>query len=61
MSRGTRVKHRDELACRSEGKTTLTLTVLYESREARDTALKSPMEEGVAMGFDRLAEIVEKP
>jgi uncharacterized protein YndB with AHSA1/START domain len=45
----------------ASGKTTLTLTVLYESREARDTALKSPMEEGVAMGFDRLAEIVEKP
>lgn len=45
----------------ASGKTTLTLTVLYESKEARDTALKSPMEEGVAMGFDLLAEIVEKP
>lgn len=42
-------------------KTTLTLTVLYESREARDIALQSPMEQGVAMGFDRLAEMVEKP
>ncbi len=42
------------------GKTTLTLTVKYESREARDVALQSPMEEGVAMGYDRLAEIVEK-
>lgn len=41
--------------------TTLTLSVLYESKEARDTALQSPMEQGVAMGFDRLAEIVEKP
>ena len=43
------------------GKTTLTLTVFYESKEARDTALKSPMEQGVAMGYDRLAEMVEKP
>ena len=42
-------------------KTTLTLTVLYESREARDIALQSPMEQGVAMGFDKLAEMVEKP
>jgi len=42
------------------GKTTLTLTVQYESKEARDVALQSPMEEGVAMGYDRLAEIVEK-
>jgi uncharacterized protein YndB with AHSA1/START domain len=45
----------------ADGKTTLTLTVKYESREARDVALQSPMEEGVAMGYDRLAEIVEKP
>ncbi len=43
------------------GKTTLTLTVLYESQAARDVALQSPMEEGVAMGYDRLAEIVENP
>ena len=43
------------------GKTTLTLTVFYESREARDIALQSPMEQGVAVGFDRLAEMVEKP
>jgi len=41
------------------GKTTLTLTVRYESREARDIALKSPMEKGVAASYDRLAEIVE--
>jgi uncharacterized protein YndB with AHSA1/START domain len=42
-------------------KTALTLSVLYESKEARDIALQSPMEQGVAMGFDRLAEIVEAP
>jgi uncharacterized protein YndB with AHSA1/START domain len=40
------------------GKTTLTLTVRYESREARDAVLKSPMEQGVAVGFDKLAELL---
>jgi uncharacterized protein YndB with AHSA1/START domain len=40
------------------GKTTLTLTVRYESKEARDAVLKTPMEHGLAMGYDRLAEIL---
>jgi uncharacterized protein YndB with AHSA1/START domain len=40
------------------GKTTLTLTVSYQSREARDAVLKTPMEHGVAMSYDRLAEIL---
>jgi uncharacterized protein YndB with AHSA1/START domain len=40
------------------GKTTLTVTVLYESREARDAVLKTPMEKGAAMGYDRLAELL---
>jgi uncharacterized protein YndB with AHSA1/START domain len=40
------------------GRTTLTLTVLYESREARDGVLRSPMDTGVAAAFDKLAEIV---
>ena len=40
------------------GKTALTQTVLYESREARETVLKSPMEQGVAAGYDRLAELL---
>jgi uncharacterized protein YndB with AHSA1/START domain len=40
------------------GKTTLTTTVLYESREARDAVLRSPMEQGVAAGYDRLAELL---
>jgi uncharacterized protein YndB with AHSA1/START domain len=43
------------------GKTTLTLTVLYESREARDAVLKTPMEKGVAMSYDRLAEMLASP
>lgn len=40
------------------GKTTLTLTVRYESRETRDAVLKSPMEQGVAAGFDTLAQLL---
>lgn len=39
------------------GKTLLTLTVLYPSREARDGALASGMDRGVAAGYDRLDEI----
>jgi uncharacterized protein YndB with AHSA1/START domain len=35
--------------------TLLTQTLRYESREARDMVLKSPMEGGVAMSYDRLA------
>jgi len=41
------------------GKTTLTLTVRYESREARDLVLKSGMESGVAASYNRLAELLE--
>src|SRR5580765_9108256 len=41
-----------------DGKTTLTQTILYESREARDIVLKSPMESGMAAGYDRLAEVL---
>jgi uncharacterized protein YndB with AHSA1/START domain len=40
------------------GKTTLTVTVRYESREARDAVLKTPMEQGMAAGFDKLAELL---
>ena len=40
------------------GVTTLTQTILYESKEARDTVLKSPMEQGVAFGYDRLEELL---
>ena len=40
------------------GKTTVTLTVQYESREARDGVLKSPMAEGMAGGYDRLEELL---
>lgn len=40
------------------GRTTLTQTVRYESREARDVVLKSPMEQGVAASYDRLEELL---
>jgi uncharacterized protein YndB with AHSA1/START domain len=40
------------------GRTTLTQTLLYESREARDAVLASPMEQGVAASYDRLAELL---
>ncbi len=36
------------------GKTTLTTTVLYASKEAREGVLKSPMESGMAQGYDTL-------
>jgi hypothetical protein len=36
------------------GKTTLTQTLLYESREARDGVLKSPMEQGLEAGYKTL-------
>ena len=42
------------------GKTTLTRTILYESREARDAVLKSQMEKGVVASYDRLAKLLEK-
>ncbi len=40
------------------GMTTLTQTVLYVSQEARDGVLKSGMERGVAVSYDRLAELL---
>jgi uncharacterized protein YndB with AHSA1/START domain len=36
------------------GKSTMTTTVLYESKEARDGVLKSPMDTGVAASYDTL-------
>jgi uncharacterized protein YndB with AHSA1/START domain len=40
------------------GKTTLTQTLYYESREARDLVVKSGMEVGLSMSYDRLADIL---
>jgi uncharacterized protein YndB with AHSA1/START domain len=40
------------------GRTTMTATVRYDSREARDGVLASPMEQGVAASYDRLEELL---
>ncbi|HEV7596456.1 MAG TPA: SRPBCC family protein [Gemmatimonadaceae bacterium] len=40
------------------GKTTATTTVLYASKSARDGVLKSPMDQGVAEGYDKLDEVL---
>lgn len=42
------------------GKTTLTLTIVYPSKEARDGALASGMEGGIAAGYDRLDDILTR-
>jgi uncharacterized protein YndB with AHSA1/START domain len=41
-----------------DGKTVATLTVRYESTEARDAVLASPMEKGVAESYDTLDAIL---
>ena len=40
------------------GRTTLTTTVVYDSREARDAVLKSPMEQGVEAGYNTLETLL---
>ena len=40
-------------------RTLVTTTVRYESKDARDAVMKSPMEHGLRAGFDRLAALVE--
>jgi uncharacterized protein YndB with AHSA1/START domain len=42
-----------------DGRTTLTSTVLYASREGRNIVLSYPMERGVAESYDRLAEMLK--
>jgi uncharacterized protein YndB with AHSA1/START domain len=39
-----------------DGKTTMSQTVLYPSKDARDAAMKTGMKDGASMSFDRLAE-----
>jgi uncharacterized protein YndB with AHSA1/START domain len=46
------------LLVEQDGKTTLTLSVLYQSQEARDGILQTPMAEGVGESFDKLAEVL---
>jgi uncharacterized protein YndB with AHSA1/START domain len=41
-----------------DGKTTVTTTVLYESKVVRDAVIESGMETGAAESYDRLAELL---
>jgi predicted 3-demethylubiquinone-9 3-methyltransferase (glyoxalase superfamily)/uncharacterized protein YndB with AHSA1/START domain len=41
-----------------DGKTTLAMRLLYDSRAIRDAVLKSPMEQGIKAGFDTLAQVL---
>ena len=41
-----------------DGKTTMTATVLYPSKEVRDIVLKTGMEHGAAESYDKLAEML---
>jgi uncharacterized protein YndB with AHSA1/START domain len=38
----------------SEGRTTITLTIAYPSREARDAAIQTGMKGGMDQSYDRL-------
>lgn len=40
------------------GKTLVTITVLYPSKEARDGAIASGMERGMAAGYDKMEELL---
>lgn len=42
----------------TRGTTTVVITILYASREARDTARRSGMEHGMAAGYDRLESLL---
>ena len=41
-----------------DGRTTVTITVFYSSREARDGALATPMAEGMEMSYARLDKLL---
>jgi uncharacterized protein YndB with AHSA1/START domain len=43
------------------GRTTLTMTVRYDSKEARDMVLRTPMEQGMAAGYDALEKLLATP
>ncbi len=44
-----------------DGKTTLTNKVKYASSNARDEVLRTPMDHGVAMGYDALEQLLASP
>ena len=42
----------------TDGTTTLTATMLYDSKKIRDAVLKSPMETGIVASYDKLAALL---
>ena len=42
-----------------DGRTTVTTELLYDSKEARDAVLASPMESGLVAGFNNLDELLQ--
>jgi uncharacterized protein YndB with AHSA1/START domain len=42
----------------SNGQTTLTNTLVYSSKEARDAVLKTPMDKGMSIGYDQLETLL---
>ena len=51
--------HVTQTLAESAGETTLTITVRYDSREARDGVLNAGMSNGMAASYDRLAALIE--
>ena len=43
----------------SGGRTTLTISMIFPSKEIRDMAVQSGMTDGMAVGYDRLEEVLE--
>jgi uncharacterized protein YndB with AHSA1/START domain len=43
-----------------DGKTTMSQTVLYPSKEARDAAMKTGMKDGASVSFERLADYLRE-
>ena len=50
--------HVTSLFVEKSGQTTLTVTVLYPSKQIRDAVIQSGMEHGAAESYDRLAELL---
>lgn len=42
------------------GQTRLVQTILYDNKEARDAVLRTPMDQGVAAGYDRLQALLKE-
>ena len=42
------------------GKTTLTQTIHYDSKEIRDAVFKGPMKDGMGAGYDRLEKVLRE-